>query len=546
MLMEISCEKFNKDNKKINFHAGLNVVLGDDDGTNSIGKSTFLMIIDFVFGGDDYINKCQDVHKNVGDHEIKFVFLFDQQLYAFGRNTNKANWVIEYDRSGEKRSEIKIDDFKTFLKEKYNIDNPDLSFRGIISPHFRVYQRENYNEYSPLQTYSKEANGEKCVLRLIKLYNLYESIKKYTEEAKNSKESLDAYQKAQKKLIIPRVTKKRYKENKKNIEKYNAELEQIACNFRKELLELENLQIEKTIDIKNKLSILRSKITRYKNKINSLSSMIFDNKQKPSNNLTFYDSLRDFFPTIDVEKLSEVDTFHSKISDILNTEITEEIKHFKTLVTQFEEEEIMLSVELDSYVNEKDISKKVLKKIEQDFGQRFKLEEEIKIADDIESCKEKKKQTQSKVEEETKNIVLQIQNKINNELATMNESLYSVSKKPPILSLESKKYEYKTFDDGGTGTNFKNLIILDTCLLKQTVLPAIIHDSLLLKNIADEQLENIVKLYLKFDKQIFIAFDKLDDYPEVMQELLSKTAILNLGPDEKALFGFTWNNIKDK
>lgn len=37
--------------KVITFHKGLNVVLGDNKGTNSIGKSTLLMVIDFIFGG---------------------------------------------------------------------------------------------------------------------------------------------------------------------------------------------------------------------------------------------------------------------------------------------------------------------------------------------------------------------------------------------------------------------------------------------------------------------------------------------------------------
>ena len=39
MLNEIICDKFNTKNQKISFHQGLNVVLGNDTGTNSIGKS---------------------------------------------------------------------------------------------------------------------------------------------------------------------------------------------------------------------------------------------------------------------------------------------------------------------------------------------------------------------------------------------------------------------------------------------------------------------------------------------------------------------------
>ena len=31
-------------------------MLGDKAVQNSIGKSTFLLVVDFCFGGDDYIN----------------------------------------------------------------------------------------------------------------------------------------------------------------------------------------------------------------------------------------------------------------------------------------------------------------------------------------------------------------------------------------------------------------------------------------------------------------------------------------------------------
>ena len=64
MLKEIRCDKFISNGvirDPICFHSGLNTVLGSASGTNSIGKSTFLMIIDFVFGGNDYADKTSDV-----------------------------------------------------------------------------------------------------------------------------------------------------------------------------------------------------------------------------------------------------------------------------------------------------------------------------------------------------------------------------------------------------------------------------------------------------------------------------------------------------
>lgn len=74
MLREIICDKFKE--KKIEFYDGLNVVLGDEQGSNSIGKSTFLMIIDYVYGGKDYVMKSVDIQRNVGTHIIKFSFVF--------------------------------------------------------------------------------------------------------------------------------------------------------------------------------------------------------------------------------------------------------------------------------------------------------------------------------------------------------------------------------------------------------------------------------------------------------------------------------------
>lgn len=67
MLKEIYCEQFYQ--KHITFNEVLNVVLGTSAADNSIGKSTFLLIIDFVYGGNTYA-KAIDIKENVGNHDI--------------------------------------------------------------------------------------------------------------------------------------------------------------------------------------------------------------------------------------------------------------------------------------------------------------------------------------------------------------------------------------------------------------------------------------------------------------------------------------------
>ena len=63
MLYEICCDQFHQ--KRIVFNAGLSVILGTNTGDNSIGKSTFLLIVDFVFGGSTY-SETTDIINNVG------------------------------------------------------------------------------------------------------------------------------------------------------------------------------------------------------------------------------------------------------------------------------------------------------------------------------------------------------------------------------------------------------------------------------------------------------------------------------------------------
>lgn len=53
MLKEIKCSLFKR--QSIVFHNGLNIILGDDDAKNSIGKSSALMAIDFVNGGESLL-----------------------------------------------------------------------------------------------------------------------------------------------------------------------------------------------------------------------------------------------------------------------------------------------------------------------------------------------------------------------------------------------------------------------------------------------------------------------------------------------------------
>ena len=95
MLVEMMSPAFKKQGEvrpPIRFKEGLNVVLGKEDGAMSIGKSSSLLAIDFVFGGDTYIKS--DGVKKEGHHTIFFTFKFDGKEYHFARNTGDSNTVF--------------------------------------------------------------------------------------------------------------------------------------------------------------------------------------------------------------------------------------------------------------------------------------------------------------------------------------------------------------------------------------------------------------------------------------------------------------------
>lgn len=184
MLREIICDKFKE--KKIEFHDGLNVVLGDEQGSNSIGKSTFLMIIDYVYGGKDYVMKSIDIQRNVGAHIIKFSFVFKGNKYYFSRNTNDTEYVNICNDKYEVTEMITLEQYTNKLKSLYEFGDKDMSnLSQVILFKFAELQKKieilsNQNKYyDELQVLSKEkkdADSRKQMMRMQQLSQLQNSI----------------------------------------------------------------------------------------------------------------------------------------------------------------------------------------------------------------------------------------------------------------------------------------------------------------------------------------------------------------------------------
>ena len=75
--------------------------------------------------------------------------------------------------------------------------------------------------------------------------------------------------------------------------------------------------------------------------------------------------------------------------------------------------------------------------------------------------------------------------------------------------------------------------------MELTRLPAIAHDLPLLKNIENVAMENIILLYSRSEKQIFVAIDKLSSYDEKAAQIIDRHKVLQLSKN-KLLFIKNW------
>ena len=230
MLREIRCDRFRTYNDKprepIKFHDGLNAVIGTKDAKNSIGKSTFLMIIDFVFGGKDYVQKCNDVQLMVGGHTIEFCFEFDDGLHYYSRSTINTSKVNRCDEEYQIIDTISLDKFCKELAKGYHVDESLSTFRGMVNPYYRVYQRDNLDEKAPLEV-AKKGKTEAAIDELLKLFGLYNIVMEYKIQEKENEEQKAIYTKSFKYDIIKKITAREYKANQKRITELQAEIEKL-------------------------------------------------------------------------------------------------------------------------------------------------------------------------------------------------------------------------------------------------------------------------------------------------------------------------------
>lgn len=534
MLCEIYCEEFHQ--KRITFRDGLNVVLGSPTADNSIGKSTLMLIVDFAFGGNTY-TEATDILHNVGEHSIGFKFGFDGKDYYFSRSITERNIVWKCDATYTGIESMSIDDYCNWLAKKYGIELYKLTFRDAVGRYIRVYGKDNYDEKHPLHAYPKEA-GEEASVALLKLFDSYKMIYDLELRAKNSAKDLKTYTQAQARDLIARITKVQFNKNERNILKKKKEIEDLSAQLDKGLLDLDAVASERAIEIKRQLSHAR----RMRSKLHSQIATLDENAEyKFSDTTDTFAELSRFFPNADFRHLEEVEEFHSKIAGIFRAELKNEKRSLDKQLTEICDIIKTLEEQLNGLIENPNLSKIVLQKHADAVREIDRMENENRTYQKTQNLKKTKSEDEAslaKVKGEQLGIV---EKSINTEMERINDLLYKEKHNAPVLHFTDKNYTFYTPEDTGTGIAFKGLVVFDLAVMHLTKLPIIVHDSLILKQISDDAIENILLQYSACGKQVIIALDKQDSYSEKTASELEKHTVLRLAPDGEELFGRSWS-----
>ena len=545
MLIEIRCDKFMDSGKvrpPITFEKGLNTILGASRASNSIGKSTFLMIIDFVFGGKDYVTLNNDVERNIGIHEIKFTFQFGENTYYFSRSTGDHTKVMECNEKYEPVKEITLDTYCNFLSLQYGMQNLGASFRELVSGFFRIYGRYNYDERHPLKAHQNDTM-ETGIRRMLQLYGKYAPVGDLAALVEEAESKEKTYKNAYKFQYIRGVTRQEdYKKNEARIAELQAKKEELARGSTQDLLDMDSVQAARLSDLKRQLANLRRQKTRLRSQ---LAAMKADMEIDESSFKRDYSELREFFPDAAIKHIEEIDGFHRKLKSILNSEYKDSQRKIEDTMELLDVQISVLEQEISEVNATPHLTQALLDSysgIDREMKNLRDANEYYIKKDELQTTRE---ELQARLDSLIEELTAELQTGINIQLRELNDIVCNGRKTAPSIAISNaKKYVFTTPNDIGTGSQTRGMFLFDLVTAENTLLPAVVQDSMSVKQVEDPVMLRILELYRRSSKQFFVAIDKGESYTDEnkIPEIIKETTRLKLLPGHE-LFGRAWNEV---
>lgn len=213
------------------------------------------------------------------------------------------------------------------------------------------------------------------------------------------------------------------------------------------------------------------------------------------------ESLQEFFPDMNIQKLYEVENYHQKLATILDDQFESERQAVLVEIEDLEEQRKEVNAQIKALGFVGNISKEFLDRHSELKGIIDALKTQNESYLTLHDLKEAKKLSNDQLKNAICQILTDIEQTINAKMAEYNSSLYAEHHNPPKLTIkEYNSFTFETKGDDGTASAYKGMIIYDLAVLNTTGLPAIVHDSLLYGDLGFKLVEEIMKLYMQNKK----------------------------------------------
>jgi uncharacterized protein YydD (DUF2326 family) len=533
MLTEIHCEKFR--HTPILFHKGLNVILGDDVATNSIGKSTLLMVIDFAMGRNSFVEFNTDVVHELGHHSYFIKFEFGGILHAFRRDTQKPEIVYRCTSQYAEITPITIDEYRVFLKTAYELDKLDLTFRGIVSVFSRIWGKENLDTNRPLDVHKKQKAND-ALISILKLYEKYAPLEELANLLEAKQSDREALSGALKKKLIPKINERKYKQNLSLVKDITLEIEGIKSDLARYATSIREIVNREVGDLKgDKDRLLQSKAD-VDNRLSRIQDSLSQNRHIRSRN---FEALKGFFPGVYDDKIAKVEEFHSDIAVILKKELRSSERELLAERDSINAEIARIDGRISTILGNVENPGLIIDRVYELSSAKGNAEVENRYHEQDKALTSEVKQAEEGLEVERRRLLESIQTLINEQLQMLSAEVFGESRKSPYLTFSKTNYDFEIFEDTGTGKAYSNLILFDWAVFRTSRLPFLIHDSLLFKNIENEAVAKMTSLYGASEKQVFISIDEVPKYGGSVAMFLHSRSVIVLS-DSAVLFIKDW------
>lgn len=438
MLTQIRCDAFAEDIRSLMIRSGLNTILGSSEGSNAIGKSTFLWIIDFIFGGQQYSKMMPGMKQYIGAQVIYFTFEFDGEKKYFYRTTDEPTKVFSCDAAGHPIEDMTLEKYSEFLRQSYKLDKPGLTFSGIVSHFFRIYGSNNIQEWRPMK--GRAESNESSVDFLIQLFGygmLLGEISRMEDEL-----NIKISQLFMKKQAQPISYSEKIEENSAAIKALQNRLQKLLAQGDEldfTILGLDTRMIETVSKLQKELRQITVQYEALRSQIDTIEINLSETMSEQSSEFT---ALSRFFPDVNIKAFEDIEAFHRQLREILHDEMQDEINRLQPMVDFY-----MSEIErLKGKIQESGITRTISERImSQAVSAKQRIEALQAENEQLEHDKELMEERNVKLNrlralaDQRKEAVQSIEVQINDLLETVNAEVTSEKEKAPTISMTVPK-----------------------------------------------------------------------------------------------------------